>query len=195
MEARRRYKNQLGSKVFPRPGPKLTGPRPLKKQKTSENNDNAAGEMPAETVPALPTRSTPRIDFIQRNIDRASTSRSRQRIQPTVSKKELLVNAVHQRGEIPGYVAQRKEDMIREKNTPQEARCPPGMRLLTDGEKAESISNLSAQKDEIEQTLAHAPLVIESQSLLRKHREMEDQLREIDNSVEQLKRKYVFVPE
>jgi hypothetical protein len=195
MEAHLRYQKQLGSRVFPKAGPKLTGPRPLRKHKATENAENPPPEIGEEPVVPLSERSTPRINFIQRNIQTASVSKSRQKVQRSISKKEVVIGATHQAGAIPRYVSERKEQMEREKNTPREARPPAGMRLLSEDEKAKAMSNLGAQKDEIEQVLARAPLVIESQTLLRKHREMEEQLKELDHSVEQLKRKYVFVPE
>jgi hypothetical protein len=195
MEAHLRYQRQLGSRVFPKAGPKLTGPKPLRKHKITENGENHPAEAQEEVVVPLSERSAPRINFIQRNIQAAAASKSRQKVQRSVSKKELLVGATHQAGTIPRYVSERKEQMEKETNTPREAHPPPGMRLLSEDEKTAAMSNLGAQKDEIEQTLARAPLVIESQTLLRKHRQMEEQLKELDHSVDQLKRKYVFVPE
>ena len=73
--------------------------------------------------------------------------------------------------------------------------CPPGMRLLSEEEKAIAIDDLTEQKQEIESTLGRAPLRIESPQLQRQQRMLEQQLIDIESSLEQLKKKYVFVPE
>jgi hypothetical protein len=184
MEAQLRYRKQLGSMAF--------GQQPPAKAK------KAAARTPlAENVqpPAAERKATPRIDFVRRNVDLAARTKSRQKVKPSPSRKELILNACRQPGEIPETIAQRKRDMIAAKNPPKEQRCPPGCRMLSEEEKLESLENLQAQKAEIEEVLGHAPLRIESQSLLRQQREMEQQLRDIEHSMDQLKKKYVFVPE
>jgi hypothetical protein len=182
MEAQLRYRKQLGSKAF--------GPQPQAKPK------KAAARIPlAENVQSVEQKPTPRIDFVQRNIDSAAGSKSRQKVKPSLSRKEVILNTCHPPGEIPEAIAQRKKAMIAAKNPPKEQCCPPGCRMLSDEEKLESLAALQSQKEEIEAVLGHAPLRIESQSLLRQQREMEQHLRDIEHSMDQLKKKYVFVPE
>jgi hypothetical protein len=187
MEAHLRYRKDLNSVAFGQPKSARVAKKPGKKVPPTEI-ENEPTTMNA-------ARKPPRIDFIQRNIDSASSSRSRLKKKIPTSSKEAILDAVHKPGSIPRYVSARKEAILVEKNTPQEAKCLPGTRLLTEAEKLDSLETLTEQKAEIEEILAHAPLHIESQTLLRHHRQMEDQLTQIEKSIEQLNRRYVFVPE
>jgi hypothetical protein len=189
MEAQLRYRKDLNSSVFG------AAPAKLKKKKGS-----ASKREPTENVQEQPAskpdpKRNRRIDFVKRNIDDAACSRNRQKVKPGVSRKEAVLNAVHEPGSIPKGVADRKREILAAKMPHKESDCPPGMRMLSEEEKLDSLEVLEHRKEEIEETLGHAPLRIESQSLIRQHRELEQELQDIDRSMDQLKRKYVFVPE
>jgi hypothetical protein len=185
MEAQLRYRKDLNSSVFG------AGPAKPKKRKAAAVKREPASEVPVQATP----KPIPRIDFVKRNIDDAAYSRNRQKVVPCVSKKETVVNAIHEPGSIPRGVANRKREILAAKMPRKESECPEGMRMLSEDEKLESLDALGNRKEEIEETLGHAPLRIESQSLIRQHRELEQELQDIDRSMDQLKRKYVFVPE
>jgi hypothetical protein len=136
-----------------------------------------------------------RSTIVRRNIAGASRAKSRQKVRASASRREQVLSSIHAPGSIPRAVWQWRADMLAEKNTPPEARCPPGMRLMSEDEKTESIASLNAQREEIEEGLARRPLIVESQTLMRRFKEMEDQLDEIDQGAEKLKKKYVFVPQ
>ena len=136
----------------------------------------------------------PRIDFIQRNIEQASNQRSRAK-KEVVNRKEKIVSQKHAPGEIPHYYSKRAAENVSKNNESVELQCPPGMRLLSEKEKQEAIQDLTEQRDEILSTLGRAPLRIESPQLQRQQRILEQQLTDIESSLEQLKKKYVFVPE
>lgn len=189
MEAHLRYRKQLNSTTFGKASTRRSIKRaPLQKvdEENREQND---------THQKVERKHKPRIDFIQRNIDSAAKAPSRQKKVEPISRKQALIDNTHVPGAIPRYVSERNEQMEIERTTPREARCPPGMRLLSEQEKLDAISNLTSQKSEIERTLGHAPLRIESQAMQKQQRQMEQQLDEIERSLEQLNRKYVFVPE
>lgn len=101
----------------------------------------------------------------------------------------------HQLGARPAYMEQRKAEIAAKNKPPEESNCPPGMKELTQQEKAEALDSLRYQKEEIEATLAKAPLRIESPQLLRQKKDLEQQLSEIEHSIQQLQKKHVFVPE
>jgi SMC interacting uncharacterized protein involved in chromosome segregation len=77
---------------------------------------------------------------------------------------------------------------------PPDHTCPRGTRMLTEEEKEESIAILSDQKEELLARLAKMPLTVETPTLVREKKMLEIELDEIDKSIDQLKRKYVFVP-
>lgn len=136
----------------------------------------------------------PRIDFIQRNINQAANQKSRAKNDKTTTHKDKIINQKHAPGEIPHYYAKRSAD-TESINYEDEMACPPGMRLLSEEEKAQAIEDLTEQKKEIEATLGRSPLRIESPQMQRQQRMLEQELKDIESSLEQLKKKYVFVPE
>lgn len=137
----------------------------------------------------------PRIDFIQRNIDQASNQKSRVKGVKPLNRKEIIVNQKHAPGEIPFQSSHSSLNTDKTIRYEDGTVCPPGMRLMSDEEKAIAIDDLTDQKQEIELTLGRAPLRIESPQMLRQQRMLEQQLQDIEASLEQLKKKYVFVPE
>jgi hypothetical protein len=189
MEAQLRYRKDLNSSVF---GAAPGKPKKKKSLGTKREPTENVQEQPASSHDRKPTR---RIDFVKRNIDDAAYSRNRQKVKPGVTRKEAVLNAVHEPGSIPRGVSDRKREILEAKMPRKESDCPPGMKMLSEEEKLESLEALGHRKEEIEETLGHAPLRIESQSLIRQHRELEQELQDIDRSIDQLKRKYVFVPE
>jgi hypothetical protein len=132
---------------------------------------------------------------MQRNISGAGDQKSRAKPEHVLSPKERAIAARHAPGEIPQYLEVRKTVLQSVNEPPSTQGCPPGTRLLSEEEKAESIQDLTDQKEEITARLARLPLRLESPSLIREKKMMELELDEIEKSIEQLKKKYVFVPD
>ena len=184
MEAHLRYKAQLGSGG-------VAGSLGAKKAKKPKQIHKKEPEPEPEPEPPKPKPKTkPRIDFVQRNIDAAAETKSRAH-QPKPQPRQYGGN--HLPGEIPHYLDTRRETI---KDDPiQQVQCPKGTRLMTNEEKAEALADLRAEKEDIEAKLGRLPLRIESPQLIRQKKIMEDQLDEITQSIEQLSKKYVFIPE
>ena len=185
MEAKLRYRKEVGSSHYTK--------RSVRKSRKQIKPKSA--ESPKPTITIEHPRSPPRIDFIQRNIDAASAAKSRQPLPVPVSRKQCIIDATHELGAIPDYVTERKIAIEIENSIPDEARCPPGKRLLTEEEKIRLVKDLLLQKYNIEQKLAHEPLKMNTLAQLKQHEAMEQRLEEIDTAVEYLKHKYVFVSE
>lgn len=192
MEAKLRYRSQLSSngasaclyqekKVVKKPKAKVT-PQPKKIEEPKE-------EEPPKPSPK--PKPKPRIDFIQRNIDEAAETKSRAHVPKPKGK---VIEPDHLPGEIPSYMDQVREELHSESHQSATIKCPKGTRVMTEEEKAIAIENLKAEKQEIETRLGKAPLHIESPQLLRNKKLLEQQLVEIDQSLAQLSKKYVFVP-
>lgn len=186
MEAHLRYLRDLNSTAFSNSSVRKS----TKKKTTAPVSQIAA----AAVEPRPSTAMQPRIDFVQRNIDSAAGSKSRLKKVEPITRKQTIVDAAHKPGAIPRYVSVHNRSVEVERTTPKEAKCPPGMRLMTDDEKVEGLAALRDRKLELEERLGHAPLSIESKTMQRQYREMEQQLNDVDASVEHLKRRYVFVP-
>jgi hypothetical protein len=132
---------------------------------------------------------------VQRNISGACGQKSRAKPDHVPTYKELVVDTRHAPGEIPHFVGAHKAAMVSKSAVPQADGCPPGMRLLSEQEKQDSIQELTDQKEELTTKLARLPLTIESPTLLREKKLMEIELDEIEKSIDQLKKKFVFVPD
>jgi hypothetical protein len=131
---------------------------------------------------------------MQRNIAGASEQKSRAKPAHVPSPKEQAVAARHAPGEIPVYLSARKNVLRAANEPPPERDCPRGTRMLSEEEKEEAIALLTEQKEELMARLAKMPLRVETPTLIRDKKMMEVELDEIDKSIDQLKRKYVFVP-
>jgi hypothetical protein len=189
MEAQLRYRHHLGSDGFKSTfggGQKVSrrprAPEPARIQKPPAKPDIAPSGLP-------------RLDFVQRNISRAADQKSRAKPAHVPTSKERIVDARHAPGQIPQYIEVRKAKMDSRNVVPQGDGCPPGMRLLGENEKQESILDLDEQKEEMIAKLSRLPLNIESPTLLREKKMIEAELDEIERSIDQLKKKYVFVPD
>ena len=197
MEAKLRYRAQLNSSGVAGKlgGNKKAVPKKIHQspKKETEKKQIIEEKEPEAPKPKPKPKEKPRIDFIQRNIDEAAEVKSRAHV-PKPQPRKYGDN--HQPGEIPHYLGSRKEDIETASIThPPAAQCPKGTRLMTDEEKADALSSLREEKAEIEATLGHMPLRIESQSMIRNKRIMETRLDEINHSIDQLSKKYVFIPE
>jgi hypothetical protein len=184
MEARLRYqqsvssaavKQKLGIESPKRPSPKKTIPSP---------------RAPAPEPEPRPPPSPPRIDFVQRNIDSASDQKSRAK-QPRSPKEQ----AMHSPGEVPRYIEARKATIAAENSPRPKSQCPPGMRLLSEEEKEEALRSLKEQKEELTARLGRMPLRIEGPTAIREERMLETELGDVERSIEQLSKKYVYVPD
>ena len=199
MEARLRMKKEMGSGgVKKKMGvqketPKHLPPAPEISKKTTEKAEPPKPSPKAEAKPEKP-KAPPRIDFIQRNIDQAAEQKSRAK-KNVATKKEKLIEQRHAPGEIPHYIEATKEKMRMAKEPAKESDCPPGMRLLSEEEKQEAIESLQEQKRDIESQLSKFSLRLESPTILREKRMLEAELDQIEQSIQQLGKKYVFVPD
>ena len=187
MEAYLRYKKDLDSSNIQG----SLGKNKIKNQKkTIKKNIEEIEEIEIEEKKEI--KNIPRIDFIQRNINMASKQSPRSKIKKNepedFSKK-------HKPGIIPKYIEERKIDIKLENPPPPDVKCPKGMRILAQEEKQETLDNLINRKLEIESQLSRAPLRIESPQLLRHKKLLEQEVSDIEKSISQLSKKYVFVPE
>ena len=190
-------------KAEPEPEPKMDRPRLGRGEAEAKPERPRLGRAEPENPerprlgkaekPEKP-KQPPRIDFIQRNIDEAAEQKSRAK-QKVTTKKEKVIAQRHAPGEIPQYIESRKEAIRAEKEPPKKPDMPPGMRLLSEEEKQEAIENLMEQKKDIESQLAKFSLRLESPTILREKRVLEDELDQIEKSIEQLSKKFVFVPD
>jgi len=143
-----------------------------------------------ETAQVPPPTNT---NFISRNrVDAVVHANSRKQ-----SQQENESGKHEEFGRVPQYLVNRKqrweeeqEEMRRRQPDPN---CPPGMRLMPEQERLETLEILQNSRGEVLQQLQKMPFVIETPSLKKKQEMLESKLREIENALGIFSKQKVFV--
>lgn len=100
-------------------------------------------------------------------------------------------------GKVPDYIEQRKAKWAVEKEEMRkrmpDPNCPPGMKLMPDEERRETLEVLLQSRTEALKQLQHMPFIVEGPSATRKKLALEDKLKEIEDAVALFSRTKVFV--
>ncbi|PNH09884.1 hypothetical protein TSOC_003443 [Tetrabaena socialis] len=100
-------------------------------------------------------------------------------------------------GQVPSYLLERKLQMAADVEAAARAKeaalIPPGMRLLPEEERLETLEILKKNKDEIERAIQGLPLRTETLSAIRRKEELERRLREIEDAQKIFARPKVLV--
>lgn len=132
-----------------------------------------------------------RVDFVNRNkISAITTAPSRN----DIKDEEVLHEEF---GRVPKYLEQRKlqaEEIEREKrrNAP-DPNCPPGMKIMPESERQNTLAVLNKNKEEALHQLGKMPFVVETPSLMRRKAELEGKLREIEKAIEIFSKPKVYI--
>lgn len=107
------------------------------------------------------------------------------------------VDSKHQTGKIPDYLIKRKiqksrEDEKRRLNAP-DPDCPDGMIVLPEDERISTLRTLQETEREVEESLNRMPLVIETPSMIRRQKELEEKLKETKDAIKIFSQSKVFV--
>ena len=122
-------------------------------------------------------------------------SRNRKGAQETQLKPEAAAatspkggKALHEDfGKMPNYLLKRRqewdeEEDVRQANMPDKD-CPPGMSLMPEGERLETLAVLTRSQETAKDTLRRMPLVIETQGQVRRKNELDAKLKEIEDAI------------
>ncbi|TPX62801.1 hypothetical protein PhCBS80983_g00025 [Powellomyces hirtus] len=101
-------------------------------------------------------------------------------------------------GEIPQYLINRKmkwaqQEMERLHHL-QESKIPPGMSLVSEPQRLETLAALRTKQDALLSQLAHFPVVVETTGMKHRKALVEAQLKELEDLEEVFSRKRVLVP-
>jgi hypothetical protein len=113
-------------------------------------------------------------------------------------QKQFEKNAHHENfGKVPEYLKEYRakaeiEEEERRKRMPDPT-CPKGMKLMPEEERKHTLSVLLASKEEAMKQLSQMPFLLETPSSRRKHSELEDKLKEIENAIALFSRTKVFI--
>jgi Calmodulin-binding len=131
-------------------------------------------------------------DYITKNRVKAVT------MAPHSPVEKASAAVMHQDfGRVPEYLEQRKaqweeekEEIRRRKPDPN---CPPGMCLMPEEERLETLEILKTSKTEALRQLQSLPFIIETPSLMRKQSTLESKLKEIDNALNLFDKPKVYI--
>ncbi|CAE7681490.1 Enkd1 [Symbiodinium microadriaticum] len=150
--------------------------------------DRKASVPRADETARLAPRSG--ADFISKNKTEAKKMRP-----PAEHSDEGGMHEAY--GRVPGYLQNRKAQWAdaaeeRRRNAP-DPNCPPGMCLMPEDERIETLRTLNGSKSECMKQLERMPFVIETPSMKRKQEDLESKLREIDRAIEVFSKPKVYV--
>lgn len=148
----------------------------------------------APPSPDAPPRGPPR-DFVRANVATLAAAAPRRR--PSVDPAAPAPKPADY-GAVPAYLAARKADWAadadaRARAAEEAARCPPGHRLLGDGEREETLALLRASLAEAADAVARQPLRVESISAVRRAAELEAKLDKLEKAVALFSKPRVYV--
>ena len=74
-----------------------------------------------------------------------------------------------------------------------EIALPPGMRLLSEEERLETLKNLQGSRTEVEKALGKMPISMKTLAIRQKKTELEKKLDEIDRAIQTFLRPQVYI--
>jgi hypothetical protein len=100
-------------------------------------------------------------------------------------------------GRVPEYLEERKARWAAEEEEQRRRRpdpnCPPGMCLMPESERCDTLDTLQGSKNEALHQLRRMPFVVETPTMKKKQEFLENKLREIDNAIAIFSKDKVYV--
>jgi len=160
-----------------------------KKDKTSMKRKAA---IPRRSELDSEPKSMEKKDFVALN-----KQNGQQMHRKTEERKETKFVDKADYGKVPQYMIQRKlekEQKEREEIAEAERRkIPPGMRKMTEEERAETMHILECNKKQVIDAIKQLPLVIETPSMIRRQGELHKKIKEIESTMAIFRKPTVFV--
>ena len=103
-------------------------------------------------------------------------------------------------GQVPLYLQARKAKWAKEEEGRAQMEramrdCPPGLQLLPESQRLETLSLLETKHEELKRKYHALPLSIETMGQVRRKKEIEDSLKETEESLKIFRREHVYVQE
>jgi hypothetical protein len=141
-----------------------------------------------------PVKPREKRNFISKNSKAAMLSSRPPRVEKEVSDKH------EEFGRVPQYIQERKrkkeeEEEERRKKEELLKECPPGMIIMPEEERLETLRILQESKEIIEKNLRSLPIVCDTIGLKKKKTELENKLQEVDDAIGIFSRSKVYIAE
>merc|ERR1719453_184304 len=101
----------------------------------------------------------------------------------------------HQKGVVPQYLKQRKQQLQAEKDARkiEDPNAPPGMVLMPEAERLETLKPLEASRAEGNRQLSAMPLQLRTQKQKQKYEELEKKVKEIEGAIQLFSKPKVYI--
>lgn len=175
------------------------------KKLVDQDGGPRAGKRPAGYVPRSVTR-TPSApaetlgerDFVRENaVDAGAAATGAARARKTEPAPAPDFRQKENYGKVPAYLQERKVELAnaaaRRKALEEAEAIRPGMRLMPEDERVQTLGLLQRSRAETEKALQAMPFTIETPSQIRKKADLEKRLQEIEEAEHAFSRKKVFV--
>eukprot|EP01035_Chromulina_nebulosa_P019230 gene19230-25081_t len=130
-------------------------------------------------------------DFITKNRAQALT------LVPPKAEPIVEVKKHEEYGRIPKYLEDRKQQWEDEqeeiKRRAPDPNCPPGMKLMHENERLETLSVLKQNREDLLLQLGKLPFVIETPSQIRRKNDIDMKLKEIENAIGLFSKTKVYI--
>ncbi|KAL0488336.1 enkurin domain-containing protein [Acrasis kona] len=163
-----------------------------------KSQDPAASLAPKPSVPkkneVLNVKPREQKNFINENAKAAEKTASK-------PKKEEKVEEINPNfGKVPQYIVDRKriaEEQEQQWRKEQERKsdCPPGMVLMAEEDRLETLRVLEESKKKTNNDLTSLPMICDTMGLKKKKTELENKLLEIEDAMKIFSRKKVYIAE
>mmetsp|Transcript_25560 Transcript_25560/g.64845 ORF Transcript_25560/g.64845 Transcript_25560/m.64845 type:complete len:296 (-) Transcript_25560:370-1257(-) len=145
--------------------------------------------------PAAPVTSNDGRNFLQEN--KLGAGMPMRPPKPTKEDDSSKYLKKKDYGRVPEYLVERKMELAEHADAVARAKeaalIPPGMRLLPEEERLETLAILERNKRDVEKALQSMPIIIETPSQIRRKDELEKRLKEIDDAFKVFSRAKVLV--
>lgn len=155
-------------------------------------NFSSHAHVPLHSFPDKSSEASSK-NFVRDNALAAARTAAKRQIRQApaqfVQKKEY--------GKVPDYLKERKsrareaqERILREE---EEGRVPPGMVLMPEDERVETLALLRVKQGEVEAQLRHLPLKIETMGQRQRLADLEKALEDINNAISTFSKERVLI--
>merc|ERR1711964_286459 len=106
--------------------------------------------------------------------------------QEAVQKEEIRMPSNY--GKVPKYLKERQDELKAQERELRrladiDVDCPPGMRVLPEGERQQMLKQLDENREKVGAEIAKLPFVIDTVGLKKRKQALENKIKEIDQAV------------
>jgi Calmodulin-binding len=133
-------------------------------------------------------------DYIKENA-KAAISQTQAKLVEQIEENPKVLNPNY--GKVPHYIEeykiQREYQIEKKKIQEEQAKCPPGMKLMPESERLETLEILQKGKDDVWQCINKLPIASNTLTVQRKRAEYESKLIELENAIKTFSKPKVYV--